>query len=145
MALLLGALAGAACVAEPVKTITLTEADSTLEVQVNSRDDIEVRLESNPTTGYDWVLESRSLPGFLGVGEVRFIEPEKDLVGAPGTQVFMFSVEGKGSGILRFEYIRPFDDPPIPDKIVEYIILADGAEWPPADGTPPGTSTATAP
>ena len=31
-----------------------------------------------------------------------------------------------GAGILRLEYIRPFDDLPVADKIVEYLLtIAD--------------------
>jgi hypothetical protein len=46
--------------------------------------------------------------------------------------------------VLRLEYLRPFDDPPIPERIVEYIVKVEGAEWPPTGVTMPPISTATA-
>ena len=34
----------------------------------------------------------------------------------------MFDVVAAGDGILRFEYVRPFDDPVVAEKIVEYVL-----------------------
>ena len=125
--------------------VALTEEDSLDEVPVSSGDEIEIRLESNATTGYRWVLLDDRVPDPLALVESRFEEPESDLVGAPGTQVFVFEAVEPGADVLRLEYVRPFDDPPIPQRVVEYIVIVDGAEWPPTDVSPPGTSEATAP
>ena len=46
--------------------------------------------------------------------------------------------------ILRLEYIRPFDDPVIPERIVEFIIRVDGAPWPPEDVDAPSTTSVSA-
>jgi inhibitor of cysteine peptidase len=125
--------------------VMLTEEDSPTEVPVGPGDEIEIRLESNATTGYRWVLPDDRVPEPVALVESRFEEPDSDLVGAPGTQVFVFEVVGAGADVLRLEYIRPFDDPPIPERVVEYVVIVDGAEWPPTDVSPPGTSEATAP
>jgi hypothetical protein len=45
--------------------------------------------------------------------------------------VFTFAAVGEGAGILRLEYVRSFDDPPVPERIVEFIVRVDGAAWPP--------------
>jgi hypothetical protein len=39
--------------------------------------------------------------------------------------VFVFEAIGDAD-ILRLEYIRSFDDPVIPERVVEYIIRVDG-------------------
>lgn len=125
--------------------VTLTEEDSLGEVPVDSGDEIELRLESNASTGYRWALPEDRVPQPLDLVESRFEEPDTDLVGAPGTQVFVFEAVARGADVLRLEYVRPFDDPPIPERVVEYVVIVDDAEWPPTDVSPPGTSEEEAP
>jgi predicted secreted protein len=125
---------------------TLTEADNLSEVLLDSGDEFEIRLESNATTGFEWMIDEDSLPETIELIDDRYEAPDTDLVGAPGTQVYMFEATEDGAGILRLEYVRLFEDPIIPERVIEYIIRVDKAPWPPEDpGTPPGTSTATAP
>lgn len=122
----------------------LTDADSGSEVVVDVGDVIEVKLEENPSTGYRWevvsVLEMIELTGD------EYLEPDTDAVGAPGTRVLRFEATAEDAGVLRIEYIRSFDDPPVPERVVEYIFIVGDAVWPPVPtGSSPGTSTATAP
>ena len=84
-----------------------------------------------------------SSQGLVTLQSSTYEEPSQpDVVGAAGTQVFVFSVDGSGAGILRLEYFRPFEELPIPDRVVEYIIRIDGAPWPPPTVEAPGTSIA---
>lgn len=135
----------ATCGEEANEPITLRDADSGSEVALATGDGLTIELDSNPSTGYRWMIDETSMPTDLELLSKAFIEPDADLVGAPGKQVFLFEATSTGAGILRLEYLRPFDEPAIPDRIVEYIIRIDGANWPPDNITPPGTSTETAP
>jgi inhibitor of cysteine peptidase len=114
----------AACGDDGRSTVVLGEADSLSEVSLDVGDQLDVELESNPTTGYSWELGP--LPDGLQLVSSDFDEPDGSLVGAAGTQVFVFDVVGPGSGILRFEYVRVFDDPVIAEKIVEYVLTITG-------------------
>jgi predicted secreted protein len=127
-------------------SIVVTDVDSGSEIEVASGDSFEVRLESSPSTGFAWDVDAMSSPGLVELRSKSFEEPvDGDVVGAPGTDVFVFEATGEGAGILRLAYVRSFDDPPVPERVAEYIIRIDGAPWPPDDpGEPPGTSTATA-
>lgn len=127
------------------ETVLVTESDSLEEIHLDSGDVLEVRLASNATTGYVWVLDDETVPDSLALVDEEYVEPDSTVVGAPGTQVFKFDASHKGAGILRLEYVRPFDDPVIPSSIVEYIVRVDGAPWPPAGVTPAGTSSASTP
>lgn len=125
-------------------THRLTESDSLSEVDVEVGDIIEVSLEENQTTGYGWELSSP--PDMLELVSDEYVAPESDQVGAPGTRGLRFEVISEDAGILRLEYIRPFDDPPVAERIVEYIVVAGDAIWPPLPtGSSPPTSTATSP
>ena len=124
---------------------TYADADSGAEIRVETGDSFQVSLESNRTTGFEWVLSGfEELDGVLSLESEEFVEPDSDLVGSPGIQIFTFEAAEDGAGVLRFEYVRPFDDPPVPDRIVEFIVRVGDAPWPPPGGTP-ATGTATAP
>ena len=98
----------------------LGAADSLSEVSLDVGDRLDVELEANPTTGYSWELGP--LPDGLDLVSSDFEEPGGSLVGAAGTQVFVFDVMAPGNGILRFEYVRVFEDPVVAEKIVEYVL-----------------------
>ncbi len=108
-------------------------------------EEFEVRLESNPSTGYGWIIADGSLPVALGLVADGFEPAETGLVGTSGTQWFHLEAVERGAGVLRLEYVRPFDEPVIPLRVVEYVIRVEGAEWPPTSVTLPSTATATAP
>ncbi|MGD2060889.1 MAG: protease inhibitor I42 family protein [Acidimicrobiia bacterium] len=122
----------------------LSEADSGSEVEVPVGAVLEVTLEENPSTGYRW--ETMSLPDMIELVADEYLEPDTDLVGAPGTRVLRFEAVTENAGILRLEYVRSFEEAPVPERVVEYVVIVGNAVWPPepTDSTP-GTSTATAP
>lgn len=139
--LVLGVLLGA-CSGEVAATVT--EAESGTEIDLESGDRLEIKLESNATTGFEWVIAEGSLE-YVSLVNESYEAPDTDLVGAPGEQTFVLEAEERGAGVLRLEYIRPFDDPVVPEKVVEYIVIIDDAEWPPRDSSPPETSSASVP
>lgn len=145
-AVVLGLLvAVAACGGDDDGRRVVTDAESTAEVLLDVGDELEVRLSSNPTTGYSWRIEPEPTVVELRSSTFEEAEDAADLVGVGGTEVFVFDVVTAGAEILRLEYVRPFDDPVVPERIVEYIVRVDGAPWPPTDVSPPATATATAP
>jgi predicted secreted protein len=124
-------------------THSLADDQSGDQVLADVGDVIEFRFESNPSTGYRW--EIVTTPEMIELVGDEYVAPSGERVGAPGTRMFMFDVLEEGAGILRFEYIRPFDDPPVPERVAEYMIIGGGAVWPSEPtGPPPRTSTATA-
>jgi inhibitor of cysteine peptidase len=114
----------AACGDDGGSTVVLGTADSLSEVLLDVGDQLDVELEANPTTGYSWELGP--LPDGLQLVSSDFEEPVGSLVGAPGNQLFVFDVVGPGDGILRFEYVRVFEDPAVAEQIVEYILTIAG-------------------
>ena len=96
----------------------IDQVDSGSEFTVEVGDEFEVRLESNPTTGYGWVVAAQ--PEVVDLVSNDFQAPDTDLVGAAGIEVFVFEATATGAGELRLEYVRSFDDPPDPAEVVEY-------------------------
>lgn len=138
--LLASTLAGCA----RVSSRALTEADTGARVEVSVGDVIEVSLEESPSTGYRW--ETVVVPDMLELVGDTYVEPDTDLVGVAGARVLRFQAVGDHAGVLRLEYTRPFEELPVPERVVEYIVVVGDAPWPPAPGgSAPGTSTATVP
>lgn len=74
----------------------------------------EVRLPSNPSTGYRWALMEASTD-LITLLDHGFVAGRTDMMGAPGEERWTFQAMRVGSGELRFEYRRswePLDVPP---------------------------------
>ncbi len=125
------ALIAASCGNGGASGDVVTEDDSGTEILMGSGESVTIELGANASTGYGWVVAEPTPFGVVEIVESRYDEPDTDLVGAPGTQVYVIEAVREGAGILRLEYLRSFDEPPVPAKVVEYIIRVDGAPWPP--------------
>ena len=133
-----------ACSSDSAEVAVYGDADSGTEILVEAGEQFEIRLDSTPSTGYSWEIADGA-----GLDAVELVTrdheaADTDLVGASGVDVFVFEAIA-GAQILRLEYLRSFDDPVVPERIVEYIVRVDEAPWPPDDVVPPGTASATAP
>ncbi len=124
-------LGGSACASDN-EPIVVTADDDGIELVVSSGDRIDVRLDSNPSTGYSWHPNSQAIESFARIAPVEYEAPSDDgRVGASGTELFRVEVLNEGAGVLRFEYIRSFDDPPVAARVVEYLVRVGDAPWPP--------------
>lgn len=90
------------------QAVVLGEVDAgrTVEMAVGQR--LAVRLPSNATTGFQWVVADEG--PLTRIGEPVYEEPQAgDVVGAGGTQVFTFEASAGGTGELRLEYRRTWE------------------------------------
>jgi predicted secreted protein len=95
-------------------TKTVTDADNGKTVQIKAGDVLEVRLGSNPSTGYAWYLQKQSttLLKLSGQSQTQSTQPG---VGRPIVQIFDFAPAGKGTGVLMLHYVRSWE-PPDPNE-----------------------------
>jgi len=91
-------------------TKTVTDADNGKTVTIKMGDVLEVRLNSNPTTGYEWYLQKQSttLLKLTGQSQTQSTQPG---VGRPIVQIFDFAPTGKGTGALMLHYVRSWEAP----------------------------------
>jgi Predicted secreted protein len=89
-------------------TRVITDSDKGSSVQLKFGDILEVRLRSNPTTGYSWYVHPRSTPllRLMGQSQTQMRQPG---VGRPILQVFRFQTVANGDGILLFRYVRTWE------------------------------------
>jgi inhibitor of cysteine peptidase len=95
-------------------TKVITDADKGGTVRLKAGETLELRLKSNPSTGYMWYLkkESTNLLKLTGQSQTEATEPG---VGRPIFQVFEFQAKQPGDGVLLLHYVRSWD-PPSPDE-----------------------------
>ena len=97
----------------------LTDSDKGAKIVLHDGDQIELRLSSNPSTGYRWYLHADSTPlmNLVSQSEAPSKEPG---VGRPIVQIFRFEAVKMGDGILLLRYARsPYSrssDKPDPDE-----------------------------
>jgi inhibitor of cysteine peptidase len=103
----------------------LDSGDVGTEITVGVGEQFEVRLESNPTTGYAWQVVEQ--PDAIELVSSEFEAPDTSLVGAGGIEVFVFEGASAGSGALRLEYVRSFENPPVPAETAEFQVQVTGS------------------
>lgn len=110
--ILLGMLAMAGCTgSSSTAQVTIDETSAGKTVSLKVGDTLEVRLEGNPSTGYEWSVAAPSGSALTQVGERTFVS-KSTLLGAPGVYIFRFKAESKGTEELVFTYKRAWETTP---------------------------------
>lgn len=106
------------------KLVRVTEEDNEDTVSLNIGDKLEVVLESNPTTGYQWEVIGDFRPYLRQSGEPVY-EPTGEGLGAGGKMSFTF--EGIRAGQTRLEliYRQPFDEGTPPAKTFGLTVIVN--------------------
>lgn len=98
---------------ETKKPSDIVYSESQLNITVDKKNPtFQIRLKSNPTTGYSWFL--REYDHELITPIKSEFEPAKtELVGAPGSQLWVFKVKPgaftvPSQSIIRLIYARPW-------------------------------------
>jgi len=77
------------------------------DFQMEVGDKLYIGLCSNPSTGFEWTYD---LSGDNALKEegYDFEEPDGDIVGAPGKEVWTFEAIEKGTTVINMEYSQPW-------------------------------------
>lgn len=117
-ALLLLPLLALACGGGGDQTIELSLDDFqaqnniTRSVEVGASGTLTVKLGANPTTGYQWGENAEiSNTAVITQTSYNYNEPEDtEMMGAPGTDVWVFDAKAAGSATITFSYSRSFEE-----------------------------------
>jgi len=107
---------------EAVTTLVVTEAEAG-PVALAVGQDLIVRLESNPSTGYSWTVAPSDAP-VLAPREVQHMPDEvpAGVVGAGGIDALRFSAVAAGTQTLTFRYARSWETDTPPAKEVVFTV-----------------------
>jgi inhibitor of cysteine peptidase len=102
------------CQAKPDMTLTVDKTQPMFQV----------KLEGNPTTGFQWNVLSFDKKTFQ-LQSKKFYAPKTKLMGAPGVMVFEFSLNKNqtypNTTQMSFEYARPWEKGSAAKKTIEII------------------------
>jgi inhibitor of cysteine peptidase len=108
LALSLGLLAGCAQTPSSVTLEQKQQRQCPLSLHVGQQ--FILRLPSNPTTGFRWLLRDSAPQVLQSLGPEVFSNPEDaGLVGSAGVSTWRFQVVNAGEGQLALTYERPWE------------------------------------
>lgn len=98
------------CVGESDKEmkIVLTHKNSGDTIDISPETEVEIRLEENRTTGYQWTIEN-SGEKVISIVDEEHIVPEKPRIGQGGIYVLRFRVNQTGEDKLSLKYWQSWE------------------------------------
>lgn len=96
----------------------LTEAEDGTTVVLAVGEELRLRLESNPSTGYAWEIVDAAGGVLAAVGEPTWVPdpPDGAFVGRGGLATWHFRAVREGEGHLRLAYRRPWEKDALPAR-----------------------------
>lgn len=90
---------------------------------VKANNEFMILLDSNPTTGYSWMVKSD--PNYVQLVNSTYIsyKTRPGIVGSEGIQIFIFKAIKPGITQIIMEYQRPWAETVPPLKEIRYIVL----------------------
>jgi predicted secreted protein len=91
-----------------------TFTDPSLPIEMRRGAEFDIALQSNHSTGYQWVLMDSAAIAPLRIAARNYTIPRKnrDRNGAGGTETWTFAAPQPGQATLRFAYQRPWETKP---------------------------------
>lgn len=101
--------------------LLLTEADAGRSLELKAGGRIEVTLQGNPATGFEWTVGGgdAAIVKLLGSPEIG---PSDNTPGAPGRVTLRFAAVAAGKTKLRLIYHRPFETDKPPERTFEVTL-----------------------
>lgn len=101
-------LMAAACQPGQTDPIALTAEDAGKTIELKKGDSIQVSLEGNPTTGYNWYMVTQE-PSILEQSGEPAYKADTDKLGSPGMITLNFKAVASGKGALQLVYKRAWE------------------------------------
>lgn len=111
VAAVVAACSGAAATPSPPPPLTVDRASAGTTVTLAPGQSLVVSLDSNPSTGFSWLVGEAPDPAILAQAGAPAFSPgtETGALGAGGTEVFTFVATGIGETGFTLAYRRSFE------------------------------------
>ena len=109
------------CVSSSAAPVGLSEEDAGSTVELRVGDTMEVVLDGNPTTGFQWETAAVDASVLNQLGEPGF-EPYSNLIGSGGKFTFRFEAVASGQTLLKLVYHRSWETDVPPEKTFEVTV-----------------------
>jgi inhibitor of cysteine peptidase len=105
-------------------TKVATDADKGGIVHLKVGDQLELRLQSNPSTGFMWRVHAKSTR-LLKLTSQSQTKPTEPGVGRPIFQVFNFQSRQSGAGDLLLHYVRSWEKPSADERQFNLHVIVE--------------------
>lgn len=105
-------------------TKVATDADKGGIVHLKAGDQLELRLQANPSTGFMWYVHAKSTRLLALTGQSQS-EPTELGVGRPIFQVFQFEPMQPGAGDLLLHYVRSWEKPTADERQFNLHVIVE--------------------
>jgi inhibitor of cysteine peptidase len=89
--------------------LQLTEKDNGSQITLHAGEKMEIVLPGNPSTGYNWEIQTMDTAILEKVGDTEFTSDNQGLVGAGGKLILTFEAKKIGNTSLELTYLRPWE------------------------------------
>jgi len=110
------------------KPVQLSAADSGKTITLAPKQALTLTLVSNYTTGYRWTWANPVNPVLAKVGEPKYTPSQSaqdGVVGAGGTETWIFQPTAYGETVVRMEYRRPWGTQTPAEKVLTYTVKVE--------------------
>lgn len=106
------------CSCKSIAELTFDDKGSSVELEKG--DKINIKLEYNPTTGYEWILSEETDTTIVSLFDSKFLQTEKEeeLVGAGGYEIFTFKAENSGQTEIILTYQRSWEEEELKEEFL---------------------------
>ncbi|HEY9844727.1 MAG TPA: protease inhibitor I42 family protein, partial [Candidatus Caenarcaniphilales bacterium] len=101
--------------------IVSTSASKPVELAVGQP--LNIRLETNPTTGYQWQLAAPFNQAVLKFTSSQQLGAQTGLLGAGSQEILGFKAMGRGETFISLKYVRPWENNALPAKAVTVKVV----------------------
>jgi inhibitor of cysteine peptidase len=118
-------LSMSACAKSGGASVTLRATDTGRTIELKRGDTLIVELEGNPTTGFQWEVESVDTAILKRQGDAEFKAEKPGLPGSQGVFVFTFGAEGSGQTDLEMIYHQSWDKETPPSQTFDVSVVVE--------------------
>ena len=105
--------------------LNVTDAANSSEIRLHMGDELTVRLESIPGTGYSWEVSRDTGEVLSQLDEPVYEKVQQPKLGGVQLQVFRFRAQLSGVHRLRLEYRRPWDKTGPGKKVFSITVIVN--------------------
>jgi predicted secreted protein len=95
---------------------------TTGKIAAQSGKSFNIILKSNASTGYKWQLAEPIDKNLLELTGSKYVYPGKDLVGAPGEEIWEFKALKSGKADIHFKYVRDWEKNTPPADKKDFVV-----------------------
>lgn len=83
--------------------------DPSIPIRVSLDDQLVLRLESNPSTGFSWQIASPLDESIVRFEESRYVSDPSKLIGSGGSEYWTFRAVGTGRTTIAMRYVQSWE------------------------------------